>query len=76
MAYCRIDIDDMSCWVFRMAQKRWHKTPSECAALFKKYNLFNYIEECYEILHVSGYECVVNDLEDILESKGVDAYAN
>ncbi len=67
----RIDIDDMICWVFRIAQKKWHISPSECSNLFKKYRLFNYIEECYDLLHLSGYESVVSDLEDILKSNGI-----
>lgn len=28
-------------------------------------------KEIYEPLHVSSYDCVANDLEDILKSKGV-----
>ncbi len=67
----RIDIDDMISWVFRIAQKKWHISPSECANLFKKYGLFAYIEECYELLHLSSYESVVSDLEDILKSNGI-----
>lgn len=31
-----IDISDMQCWVFRMAQKRWKKSLVECAAIFEK----------------------------------------
>lgn len=30
-----IDIADMQCWVFRIAQTRWHISPIECAELFK-----------------------------------------
>ena len=33
-----IDIADMQCWVFRIAQTRWHISPIECAELFKKYD--------------------------------------
>ena len=40
----RIDIDDMISWVFRIAQKKWHISPYECANLFKQYGLFDYIE--------------------------------
>ncbi len=31
-----IDIDDMQCWVFRMAQNRWKKSPEECVKIFQK----------------------------------------
>ncbi len=29
-----IDIEDMQCWVFRMAQTRWKLSPQECAKIF------------------------------------------
>ena len=67
----KIDVDDMSCLVFRLSQKRWNISSDECAMLFKKYGLFAYIEECYDILHLSGYESVVSDLEDILKTNGI-----
>lgn len=67
----QIAIADMQCWVFRMAQRKWRKTPSECVELFKKYDLLGFISECYGLLHVSGYEHALEDVEDILASKGV-----
>ena len=67
----KIDVDDMTCWVFRLAQKKWNISSDECAMLFKKYGLFAYIEECYDILHLSSYESVVSDLEDILKTNGI-----
>ena len=30
-----IDIEDMQCWVFRMAQTRWKMPAKKCAKLFK-----------------------------------------
>ena len=36
MSERNIDISDMQCWVFRMAQKRWKKSLVECAAIFEK----------------------------------------
>ena len=41
-----IDIADMQCWVFRIAQTRWHISPIECAVIFKKYDILGYISEC------------------------------
>ncbi len=35
-----IDIDDMQCWVFRMAQNRWKKSPEECVKIFQENNVF------------------------------------
>ena len=38
-----------------------HKPTTECAGLFKKYNLFTYISECYDILHLEGVDYLVRD---------------
>ena len=67
----QIGIADMQCWVFRKAQTKWNISPSECAHLFKKYDLFGFIAECYELLHVSSYQRALDDVEDILHRKGV-----
>lgn len=61
-----IDIADMQCWVFRMAQTRWHISPTECAVLFKKYDILGYISECYDLVCTYSYSHVVDDAEAIL----------
>ena len=71
MSKTQIGIADMQCWVFRKAQKKWNMSPSECADIFKKYDLFGFISECYDLLHVSSYQCALEDIEEILHSKGV-----
>ena len=66
-----IDIADMQCWVFRIAQTRWHISPIECAELFKKYDIPGYISECYDLLCTYSYYHVVYDAELILASHNV-----
>ena len=68
----QIDIADMQCRVFNMAQTKWNITPSECADIFKKYDLLGFISECYELLHVSSYACALEDVEEILKANGVN----
>lgn len=72
MTQRQLDIADMQCWVFRMAQSKWNITPKECAEIFKKYNILGFISECYELLHVSSYACALADVEDILRANGVN----
>ena len=60
------DIADMQCWVFHMAQ-----SPEDCAELFKKYDILGFISECYDILHLNGYACVLHDVENLLKNRGV-----
>ena len=66
-----IDIADMQCWVFRMAQSKWNMSAADCSALFKKYDILGFISECYDILHINGYACVLNDVETLLRNRGV-----
>lgn len=65
-------IADMQCWVFRKAQKKWNLSPAVCAEVFKKHELLRYIADCYELLHVSGYERALEDVEEILRREGVE----
>ena len=65
------DIADMECWVFRMAQKKWHMSGKECAQLFQKYDVLGFIDECYDSLHLNSYECALRDVETLLKNKGV-----
>ena len=72
MSQTQIGIADMQCWVFRKAQKKWNLTPAECADVFRKYDLLGFISECYDLLHVSSYQRALEDVEEILQSKGVE----
>ena len=72
----QINIADMQCWLFREAQIKWHLDSKYCSELFEKYDLLGYISECYDLLHLNSYQCALQDLEDILKSKGVDVCKN
>lgn len=67
----QIDIADMQCWIFRMAQSKWNLAPSECVKIFKQYDVFGFIENCYDILHLSSYQCALDDVEEMLRNRGV-----
>lgn len=71
MSQYQIDVADMQCWVFRMAQIRWNLSPEECASVFKKNDILGFIERCYDILHLSSYECALDDVEEMLRNRGV-----
>ena len=66
-----INIADMQCWIFRMAQARWKMSAKDCTELFKKYNILGFISDCYDILHLNSYECALNDVETMLRNRGV-----
>lgn len=71
MSQNQIDIFDMQCWIFRMAQTKWNLSVQECIGIFKKYDIFGFIERCYDILHLSSYQCALDDVEEMLRNRGV-----
>ena len=71
MSQHEIDVADMQCWIFRMAQTKWNMSPKECAAVFQEYDILGYIDRCYDILHLSSYACALNDIEEMLRNRGV-----
>lgn len=71
MSQEQINISDMQCRVYRMAQKKWHMSPAECTGLFRQFDIFKFISDCYDTLHLSSYECALRDVEEILRSNGV-----
>lgn len=66
-----LDIADMQCWVFRMAQKKWKMSAKDCTELFRKYNVLGFIADCYDILHLNSYACALEDVETLLRNRGV-----
>ena len=65
-----IDIADMQCWVFRLAQQRWGLAPAECARLFREHGVLKFISESYGILHLSSYEAALEDVRRYLANRG------
>lgn len=66
----QLDVADMQCWVFRMAQKKWNISGKECSELFQKYDILGFIRNCYDSLHLNSYSCVLDDIEQILKNRG------
>ena len=67
----QIDIADMQCWVFRLAQKKWGLAADQCARIFSDNGVFGFISDSYDILHLSSYDCAVEDVERYLKNRGV-----
>ena len=46
-------------------------TPKETLRVFESCDILGFISECYELLHASGDECVLDDVDRILANRGV-----
>ena len=64
------DIFMLQVRLYRLAQLRWNISQSECNKLFKKYDIYRYIEDCYEEYHIQGDETNIDDIENYLKNRG------
>ena len=69
------EMNILKCWLFRNAEVKWKKSPEYVNELFAKLKIYDYVEESYELLHVSSYESALNEVEAIAKANGVDVYA-
>ncbi len=44
-------------------------TGKEAYALFNEYRVFNFIEDYYDVLHTTGQEFIVEDIDKYLNSR-------
>lgn len=47
------------------------KAPEECTRIFKENDVFEYISQCYGILHLSSYDCALHEVEEFLRNRGI-----
>ena len=71
MTQMQIDIADMQCWLLRLAQKKWGIAGGACARIFLENKVFGFIEDSYPLLHLSSYDCALDDVESYLAARGV-----
>lgn len=64
------EITFMQVRLVRMAVFKWQKTTCECAAVFEKYRIYEYIEELYDLFHIQGDETNFSEIESYLETQG------
>ena len=61
--------------LIRLAAEKWNTTIVKTNIVFEKYNIFQFIEECFGVFHMEGDEAVFDDIEVLLANKGVDIHA-
>ena len=57
--------------LFHKAAVQWKLSVNECADLFDKYDVDNYISEAYDFFHVQGDDANLADIEQYLKNNGV-----
>ena len=56
--------------MIRNASEKWNRPIEIISELFEKYDVLQYIEDCFELFHVEGDEAVLEDVAEYLENKG------
>ena len=46
-------------------------TGRKAMELFKKYGVLNYIETCYDVLHTTGREYIVEDIDMFIQARHI-----
>ena len=71
--YTEKDINNMKCFVFRIAQRTWGKSSKELSNIFYENKLFECIDNNYDYMHLMSYDKVANELKVYLkEHKGIE----
>lgn len=65
------EITFMQTRLIRLASEEWHLSVEQIIDLFKKADIFGYIEKGYGIFHCEGDEAVLEDIAEFLDTKGV-----
>lgn len=60
--------------LIRLASEKWGMAVGETAKLFRKCNVLEFISDGYDEFHCEGDVAVLNEVEQFLQTKGVDPY--
>ena len=65
------EILSMQIRLFRQFMERHQVDKDKASQIFKEYDLFGFISECYGALHLSSDNCALNDIDTLLKNSGV-----
>ena len=61
----------MEARLFRMFWQQHGLSPRQALEFFETYNVWGFIESCYDSLHTSSDICALSDIDQLLASQGV-----
>lgn len=64
------DLYQIQVRLFRLFQLNESISMAKCSKIFKKYDVYSYIETCYEIYHMQGDEANLADIKNYLKAQG------
>lgn len=69
------EITFMQTRLIRLASEEWQLPIARIVEIFKRMNVLGYIEAGYGIFHCEGDDAVLEDIQDFLQRKGINIYA-
>lgn len=65
------EVKDSIIFIIEFYKLEHNMTAKEVYDLFIKYDMFSYLEDCYEYLsHLGSIEAVIKDIDEVLETNG------
>lgn len=61
--------------IIRLAATRWDTSIQKVSSLFDRTGILKYISDQYDVFHMEGDQAVLDELEEVLEAKGVQIHA-
>ena len=62
----------MQARLLRLASEEWHISVQKVNELFNKYDILQFVEDCYGVFHMEGDYAVFEEIKAVLKNKGVD----
>lgn len=58
--------------IFRIFCDKAKLSAHDANMIFDQYGIWKYLEDAYDVLHINGDECALDDVIAILKEKGVN----
>ena len=63
------EVLDFMYTTFYNCQCAWEMTPSKCVDVFNKYNVWKYIKELYELIHLQSDNRNIKEIEEYIDAQ-------
>lgn len=56
--------------IVRLASERWNMSIKDVVEMFSRFEVLQYIENCFGIFHMEGDEVILEDVTEYIRNKG------
>jgi hypothetical protein len=66
------EVNFMQVRLFRVVLSKLELTPRELNEVFEKFDIWNYIEQAYDVLHIQGDDVNADEIIEMLQAQGAE----